>query len=491
MAHSFLPVNRFIKGGLIMAWVLAGASISGQSANGVTYTLLSGSYFLDQCFICGRPDILQPMLGTFELTLSQNTPPYTRYQIQNVDFSASPQSFLERRLTGDGVYSRFEEFAVLQSMFLNLQVKDSYTNRPAFFTNNSALVDQPFPLIGVDLTESNGTPVQTFSLHLLAAPVSEIWFSTRVGFVSTNRMAPTNQISAGDLLSNKGRIVKRNIDLTGRLGIMPIVPDLGLDAVQVTKGGEILFSIPVSVFSETLGPLQHGDVLSNLGAIVKRNQQLLAAFHPLSTNDAGLDAFQVLPSGEILFSTTTDVPITPTTSLRHGDLLSDKGQVYLTQEQLLSKFHPADTNQDFGLDAFYVLPWGEVWFSVQTGFDDDQIGQVREGDLLSNLGYRVMNYQSLLFAFQPSDPSQDYGLDSLFVITDLQAPSPPPRLLQCKQAGNLLHLTWTGEGAVFQVETTATLNGPWATAGPILPDLKADVPFDSANGAGFFRLRQW
>src|SRR5262249_38249844 len=213
MARCFLAMNRFLKGGLIMAWILTGASLWGQSANRVTYTLLDGSYFLDQCLICGRPDILQPMQGTFELLLSQDTPPYTRYDVQKVDFTASPQSFLERHLTGDGIYSRFEEFALLQSMFLNLQVKDSYTNRQVFFTNNTALVDQPFPLIEVDLTESNGTPAQTFSLRLRAAPVREIWFSTRLGFVSTNRLAPTNQISAGDLLSNKGRLVKRNIDL--------------------------------------------------------------------------------------------------------------------------------------------------------------------------------------------------------------------------------------------------------------------------------------
>src|SRR5206468_8080166 len=120
--------------------------------------------------------------------------------------------------------------------------------------------------------------------------------------------APENAISAGDLLSNRGRVVKRNRELASQLGVMPPVPDIGLDAVQVTRRGEILFSIPGNVFSETLGPIQHGDLLSNRGAIVRRNQQLLAAFG-VATNspDAGLDAVQLLPDGQILFSTRSNV----------------------------------------------------------------------------------------------------------------------------------------------------------------------------------------
>jgi hypothetical protein len=52
---------------------------------------------------------------------------------------------------------------------------------------------------------------------------------------------------------------------------MPIVPDLGLDAVHVTRRGEILFTIPTSPVSERLGPLQDGDLLSNRGAIAVGN----------------------------------------------------------------------------------------------------------------------------------------------------------------------------------------------------------------------------
>jgi len=479
---------RVLTGGLFV--FLSAAAGSAQLSNQVAYTLLEGSSLLDQCLICGRPDILQPLRGTFELVLAQDTPPFTAYAVRNLDFNTSP-GWLERHLQGEGIYTRFEEFAILQDLYLALQVKDNYTNLLAGFTNDTRAVQKPFPLIEADLTQSNGTWLQTFSLHLLAAPVREIWFSTRKGFTSTNRFAPTNQVSAGDLLSNRGRVVKRNSDLAGGLGITPPVPDLGLDAAQVAPRAEILFSIPGDAFSERLGLLHHGDVLSSLGAVVRRNQQLLAAFHPLSTNDAGLDALQLLPGGEILFSITTNVSLTATLVLHHGDILSDQGRVFLTQQQLLEKFHPTVSGQDFGLDAFQILPWGEIWFSVERSFTDSQLGLVQEGDLLSNFGYRVFRNQDLLATFAPADPGADYGLDALFVVTDTRLARPPPRLLNTTRTGALLRLQWEGEGDVFQLETAPRLSGPWSACGEIVPDLRSDLSFDPRSGAGFYRLRQW
>src|SRR5882762_7889466 len=141
----------------------------------ITYTLLDGSYLVDECLICGRPTIMQPLSGTFDLVLVQNTPPYMKYAVRNVDFTASPGFAGEVRITGGGTYVRFEEFTLLQDMDLAVQVKDSFTNRSAYFTNNSRSVEKPFPLIKIDLTQTNGTLLQTFSLNLFAAPLRELW----------------------------------------------------------------------------------------------------------------------------------------------------------------------------------------------------------------------------------------------------------------------------------------------------------------------------
>jgi hypothetical protein len=360
----------------------------------------------------------------------------------------------------------------------------------AYFTNQTRDATNPFPLIQASLRETNGTLMQTFSMELLAAPVREIWFSTLRDFTSTNRNTPTNKISAGDLLSTRGRVVKRNLDLVGRLGVMPIVYDLGLDAVHVTQRGEILFSIPRDVFSETLGRIQHGDLLSNRGAIVRRNQSLLAAFKPASSADAGLDAVQVMPDGEILFSIQSNVVVSASLTLGRGDILSDRGRVFMTQRQLLASFQPAVTNHDFGLDALHVLPGGEIWFSVEESFTDQRLGSIQAGDLLSNKGYIVFRNRSLLSGFAPSDPTQDYGLDALFVVTDTQPPKPNPRILSQTRVGNRIHLEWDGGGDVFQVEHAPTPGGPWLPCTEILPDLSSDTGTD-AGTAGFYRLRQW
>jgi len=65
----------------------------------VRYTLLEGSYFVDDCLICGRPTIEQPMRGTFDLVLLQETPPYWRYAVQDLDFIAEGLPGLEQHLS--------------------------------------------------------------------------------------------------------------------------------------------------------------------------------------------------------------------------------------------------------------------------------------------------------------------------------------------------------------------------------------------------------
>jgi hypothetical protein len=481
----------------LLAWAFtAVAPAQPQPANPfpvVTYTLLDGSYFVDDCLICGRPTIMQPLQGTFDLVLVQNTPPYLKYAVRNVEFTASPGWAGETRLTGDGTYVRFEEFALVQDMNLALQVKDDFTNRPAFFTNDTVVVQKPFPLIQIDLTQTNGTLLQTFSLNLFAAPLREVWFSSTKALTSTNRSGSTNVISPGDLISNRGRIVKRNFELTARLGVMPYVPDLGLDAVQVTRRGEILFAITSDVWSETLGQIHHGDLLSNRGVIVKRNQELLAAFGlPAAQPDAGLDALQIMPDGEILFSIRSHVVVNPTLTLGRGDILSDRGKVFRTNQELLANFHPAVTNHDYGLDALQILPGGEIWFSVEEGFTDGWQGTVQAGDLLSSFGHRVFNNAQLVAAFAPVDPAQDYGLDALFVVTDTRPPALPPRIVKLRRLAGAIGIDWDGDGDVFQLEHAPGISGPWSPCSPIVPDLTFDIACDlTTGGSGFYRLRQW
>src|SRR5208283_2784115 len=135
-----------------------------------------------------------------------------------------------------------------------------------------------------------------------AAPFLEIWFSTSQDFQAGIWDSPTNLVSPGDLISSVGRVVKRNHELTQNLAPMPSIPDLWLKDVDVLPGGEIAFSIQASVWSQTLNTqLDPGDLLSDRGRVLRTNQQLIAAFlpkPPLPTG-AGLGAVQVMDNGEV------------------------------------------------------------------------------------------------------------------------------------------------------------------------------------------------
>src|SRR5208337_4437911 len=108
------------------------------------------------------------------------------------------------------------------------------------------------------------------------------------------------------------------------------------------------------------------------GRIIRRNQDLLAPFLPQpSTNDVGLDAVQILDDGEILFSIATNVFSKQLNSkLQRGDLLSSSGTMVRSNQQLLASFRPANAANDYGLDALYMWPSGEIWFSPEIGFED-------------------------------------------------------------------------------------------------------------------------
>jgi hypothetical protein len=288
-------------------------------------------------------------------------------------------------------------------------------------------------------------------------------------------------------------VVKRNADLFTSVGAFPPVPNLGLDAVDILPGGEIAFSLGSGIYSTTLGQLQNGDLLSTRGRIIRRNQDLLAAFVPGTTNDLGLDAVHVLDTGEILFSISTNVLSSHLQATLHrGDLLSSAGTFVRSNQQLLARFHPASPANDYGLDAFYFWPSGEIWFSTETGFQDTALGAVLAGDLLSDQGYIVFRNLELLNAFAPVEDPMDFGLDALYIVTDATPPALDPLTINAGRSAGSARLTWQGSGRVFQIERADAVTGPFQPLSPILPDLFFDDLGSLTNGAqSYYRLRKW
>ena len=497
MRHS-LKTNLPRASALLLASALFGLGRPAIFAQAPTtnqpwaYLLLHDSSLLDDCPVCDRISIPVPMRGTFHLRLIDATPISARYALEDINFSAGDRPYVVK---GGGTFEIRGEIAVTLVMSLELRIDDGFTNKVCYFTNSSSGLYRPWPMMDITVAQTNGALAQVYTLRLAAAPVREIWFSTAVFFNATAGPEASNLVEGGDLISTSGRVIKRNSDLFTSVGAFPPVPDLGLDAVDILPGGEVAFSLGYDITSNTLGLLQHGDLLSTRGRILARNQDLLAPFglQPPAP-DAGLDAVHVGNAGETLFSISTNVfSERLSVTLHRGDLLSANGAIVRTHQQLLARFHPANATNDYGLDALYIWPSGEIWFSTEDAFEDSVLGSIASGDLLSDQGYIVLRNLELLNAFAPTNAPSDVGLDALYVVTDATPPASAPRLeIQVNTSAGSAGLAWQGRGRVFQVERAADVTGPYRPLSPILPGLTFDDPGTFSNRAQFYyRLRQW
>jgi len=473
---------------LIASGMVAGLSVC-SAQNEMSYMLLEGSTITEDCTICGRPPIIAPLRGTFQLVLREINPLFTIYDVQEVRFQ-SQGGVWPYVVTGQGTYQIGGEMALEQRMQLNVHINDV---PDAELESGELPEERVWPMVEVYVSQEPIDPLRVFSMQLIAAPVREIWFSTGTGFTSG---ALQQSVSPGDLLSHVGHVVKRNSDLSGRLGIMPVVPDLGLDAVDIAPGGEVLFSIEGDIHSETLGLLQDGDVLSNRGRIVRTNQELTSAFGLMPpVSDVGLDAVQMMHDGEILFSIEEELFSEGLgVTLRPGDLLSDRGTIFRTNEQLLAKFEPAEGQEDVGLDAIHVWPGGEIWFSTEVGFQSKRLGAIGQGDLLSDGGWVLFRNLELLEPFAPLEDLADFGLDALFLVIEdcLAASSVREIRLTVEDDSGDVRIEWLSEGRVFQVERADEPGGPYSPLGPISPERSwIDPAATVGKTKSFYRIREW
>jgi len=459
------------------------------------YRLLAPSTLLDDCPVCDRLSIPQPLRGDFDLVLFDENPITSRYALCDLDLAVGSKDAASYRVAGGGLMEIGGEVALQQVVNLEATVTSAAGPLPRSFTNDSPAVTQLWPVLAVDLTDTAGDMTRVYHLHLLAAPLREIWFSTTHSLTPGSGKLPDKMVSAGDVLCDSGRIVKHNSELMKVIDGMPVVGGYGIDAFDVMPGGEVVFSLNDDVFSELLGRLfSEGDLLSPTGQEVKLNSELMANFFvTLPVIPGGLDAVQVMDDGEILFSIRQDVLSDGKGWLHHGDLLSDRGEIRKSNQQLLARFQPPDPQHDYGLDAVYVWPSGEIWFSTEEGFNDPVWNAITDGDLLSDQGYVVFRNLELVGAFSPLEDLGNFGLDGLFVVTDAAAAPAPTLLALSRPAANGdLTLRWQGKGRVFQLERTLDLNAPFAPYGDITPDLEwPDPGVVLANPKAFYRVRQW
>ena len=493
----------YVAGAMLVVANLALAPTAGGQSSSPPwfYTLVDGSQLLDDCPICDKLSLPLSMRGTFQLRLLAQGPIYSSYAVENISFHAGIPGGTTYQVTGQGIYTFGGEVANQQSLSLTLLIDDGVNPVLGYFTNDSSLVTRWWPMMQVSVTQTNGTAARVFHLSINAAPFREIWFSTAQPFTAGLWNPPTNAVSAGDLLSSVGLVLKRNGQLCGRLGIQPAIPDLGLKDVGILPSGEIAFSIEQDVFSESLGGLHAGDLLTDWGRILRTNSNLLSAFapSPVPPAGAGLAAVKVTDSGAVYFSVQTNFYSGKLgRTVQTGDLLADSGDMVRSGAQLLASFNPAKPAADYGLSTVFLWPNGEIWFSTAQEFAGPGTDAYAAGDLLSNQGYVVYHNSELVSAFAPAAGGANLGLDALYVITDVPSLGTGlgPANLALPQPTNQppasLAFDWSAAGHVFQLEKATNPAGPYLPASRIDTDGPFLDPGVLTNQAqAFYRLHQW
>lgn len=429
------------------------------------------------------------MRGTFELRLLSESLSESVYAVENMTFETLDGLY---HATLQGTLRVLRAEGSGQEWALEGDIVDPEGSTACIIAETGKLSERELPVIRVKLEQTNGTISRQYLLTIDAAPFAGLWFSTGNGFTPDSG---DGYVTGGSLLSSNGFVVRSNAELLAAFDPAQQNPEPGLDALDVLPGGIVAFSLNDDFESQSLGLLRHGDLLLDDGRVLRRNSELLAAFvlQP-SVDEHGLDAVQILSDGEILFSLTTDAFSEQLGAvLGHGSLLSDQGRIVRTNSQLLERFHPSGPAQDYGLDAAFQWPHGEIWFSLTGGFQDNQLGAIWAGDLLSDRGYIVVRGLDLVSPFRPIEDLADFQTDALFLY-GVQQPTASGRFLSIKadRPAGTIALEWTGGGQVFQLFRSPALEGPYlplSLPGPERSFLDADSL--ALQPEAFYRLRQW
>jgi hypothetical protein len=341
-------------------------------------------------------------------------------------------------------------------------------------TNEPPEASRIFPMLSVIGGETPATLARKYHLRLNAAPIREIWFSTT---------ETLNDFSPGDLISTANRLVRKNSELTERLSLVEPI-DISLDALDVGPRGEIFFSSVTNAESFVNGTIGHGDVLTSAGRVYLQNAQLLAAFG-VDDPEAGLDALHIKSEDEFYFSISKEVTRSNGGKLRRGDILSNKGQIFRSEANLLFRYQNPFTNS-VGIDALHIWPNGEIWFSTEGSFES-AVGAIDAGDIISDQGYVAVRNADLVAVFKPSEPN--VGLDAITIISDTSANAAATQIVEFSLGAEGSAIRWDGAGRFFQLEKGDSVVGPWHAISDIMTDrqFQDSTVFDSA----FYRVRQW
>jgi len=151
--------------------VLVDAQADAQSTNVQIYALVTGSQIVDDCPICGRPTIVLPLTGTFTLSILDQNTLSTRYKLTGISFKAGGQPGNEYKVIGSGLFQIGGEVALLQNLFLDVEIDTGSATTKALCVSTNRTVSKRWPEMQISVDQTNGTPAQVYHLTLNAVPV--------------------------------------------------------------------------------------------------------------------------------------------------------------------------------------------------------------------------------------------------------------------------------------------------------------------------------
>ncbi len=143
-----------------------------RAAKFTPYSLRPESYLLIDCEFCKRLNLPIPIDGTFLLGEMASRPSVSEFRIDCIDFRSTNLEEPPGLISGWGSYERFEEFALSESMTLDLRLDiGGELFNGAVLESGFKHPVAPFPNLEIDLVQVNPVDPNTiFKLHLVAGP---------------------------------------------------------------------------------------------------------------------------------------------------------------------------------------------------------------------------------------------------------------------------------------------------------------------------------
>ena len=153
---------------LAASWLAASAfTLAGEGADSLLYELREGSFLLDGCLNCDRPEVKHPLGGTLRLTQTYVGNVIVGFEMGEVDFETLGGNYL---VQGSGKYNAWLAAPRPTAQFLSLTL--DIAGQPGIeLESTRELTSTPFPAVDVEISEDGQRdPLHVFTIRIVAAP---------------------------------------------------------------------------------------------------------------------------------------------------------------------------------------------------------------------------------------------------------------------------------------------------------------------------------